>query len=71
MLPLLMLLLLQPQLHPQLQLQAHPLSLLHLHLLLLLHLHLHLALHLHLRRLLSHRASAEVRSAPPPTTRPH
>ncbi|CEE32331.1 hypothetical protein XAC3810_530171 [Xanthomonas citri pv. citri] len=67
MLPLLMLLLLllQPQLHPQLQLQAHPLSLLHLHLLLLLHLHLHLALHLHLRRLLSHRASAEVRSAPP------
>ncbi len=66
MLPLLMLLLL----HPQLQLLAHPLLLLHLHLLLLLHLHLHLSLHLHLRRLLSPRPSAEMRSSPP-TTRPH
>ncbi|NIJ75800.1 hypothetical protein FHT08_000848 [Xanthomonas campestris] len=70
MLPLLMLLLLHRQLHPQLQLLAHPLLLLHLHLLLLLHLHLHLALHLHLRRLLSRRPSAEMRSATP-TTRPH
>ncbi|CAD7729728.1 hypothetical protein LMG31886_13340 [Xanthomonas hydrangeae] len=58
MLPLLMLLLLHPQFHPQPQLLAHPL--LHLHLLLLLHLHLHLCLHLHLhlQRRLRHKPSA-------------